>query len=57
MIETSEIIEIDKIKDKWISLKQTRVDGKVINDIPDHKITPCIAGYVVKKLLGNSPIK
>ena len=29
----------------------------MINDIPDHKITPCIAGYVVKKLLGNSPIK
>ena len=57
MIETSEKIEIEKLKDKWIRLKQTCVDGKVINGIQDHKITPCISSYGVKKLLGNRPIK
>ena len=43
--------------DKWISLKQTGVDVKVMNEILDNKITPRIDGYGVKKLLRNMPIK
>ena len=57
MIEISERIEIDKLKDKWISFKQTHVDRKVINDIPDHKIILCIEDYGINKLLRNRPIK
>ena len=57
MIETSERIIIDVLKDEWISLKQTFVDGKVINGILDHKIMPHVSGYGVKESLGNRPIK
>ena len=57
MLEISERLKINKLKDKLRDLSHVGSDIDVINHILNHKIIPCISSYGIKKLLDRTPIK
>ena len=55
-IDENENIEVEYYKNEWTSIKNTVCKREIMLNIVNHKITPCIAGYGVKKLLSKKEI-
>ena len=57
ILEISKTLEINKAKDKWSDLSHVVSDIDLINHILNHKTTPSITGFGIKKLLDRVTMK
>ena len=56
IIESSEKIEVNNLKNKWKELDSLFCNNSICKEIISHQIIPYIAGYGLKKLFEKTPV-